>query len=265
MNKLSVLIVARNEEKNIADCIKSVNFADEIVVIDDFSTDKTAEIAISFGARVIQRAMNGDWSGQQNFSLQQATHDWVLLIDADERVTQKLAEEIQEKLVDGQKYAYRIKRLNHFQRKLVRFGVLHPDFVTRLLPKKDFYLTGQVHPQLHYPYQEKKLKNPMLHFTYDNWDSYYRKFDQYTKLMAIRYKEENKKSVCFLRDIILRPIWAFFQVYVIQFGFLDGKLGWIFAVNHYFYTMAKYVRFYEYKHQIGSQSNTALFLYPTQQ
>ncbi|MBO4576571.1 MAG: glycosyltransferase family 2 protein [Neisseriaceae bacterium] len=248
MNKCSVLIVARNEEKNIADCIKSVDFADEIVVIDDFSTDKTAEIATSLGARVVQRAMNGDWSGQQNFSLQQATHDWVLLIDADERVTPKLAQEIQEKLASGEEYAYRIKRLNHFRRKLVRFGALHPDFVTRLLPKKDFYLTGQVHPKLHYPYPEKKLKNPMLHYTYDNWDAYYRKFDQYTKLIAIRYKEENKKSVYFLRDIVLRPIWAFFKVYIIHLGFLDGKLGWIFAMNHYFYTMTKYVRFYEHKH-----------------
>lgn len=248
MNKLSVLIIARNEEKNIADCIKSVDFADEIVVVDDFSTDKTVEIATSLGAKVAQRAMNGDWSGQQNFSLQQATHDWVLLIDADERITPKLAQEIQEKLADGKEYAYRIKRLNHFRRKLVRFGALHPDFVTRLLPKKDFHLTGQVHPKLHYPYPEKKLKNPMLHYTYDNWDAYYRKFDQYTKLIAIRYKEENKKSVYFLRDIVLRPIWAFFKVYIIHLGFLDGKLGWIFAMNHYFYTMTKYVRFYEHKH-----------------
>lgn len=248
MNKLSVLIIARNEEKNIADCIKSVDFADEIVVVDDFSTDKTAEIATSLGAKVVQRAMNGDWSGQQNFSLQQATHDWVLLIDADERITPQLAQEIQQKLADGKEYAYRIKRLNHFHRKPVRFGTLHPDFVTRLLPKKDFYLTGQVHPKLHYPHPEKKLKNPMLHYTYNNWDAYYRKFDQYTKLIAIRYKEENKKSVSFVRDILLRPIWAFFKVYFIHLGFLDGKIGWILAMNHYFYTMTKYVRFYEHQH-----------------
>ena len=253
MNKCSVLIVARNEEKNIADCIKSVDFADEIVVIDDFSTDKTAEIATSLGARVVQRAMNGDWSGQQNFSLQQATHDWVLLIDADERVTPKLAQEIQEKLASGEEFAYRIKRLSFLYRKRVRFGTLHPDFVTRLLPKKDFYLTGQVHPKLHYPYPEKKLKNPMLHYAYDNWDAYYRKFDQYTKLAALRYKEENKKSVYFLRDIVLRPIWAFFKVYFIHLGFLDGKIGWILACNHYFYTMTKYVRFYGHKYYSDEQ------------
>ena len=248
MNKLSVLIIARNEEKNIADCIKSVDFADEIVVVDDFSSDKTAQIASSLGAKVVQRAMNGDWSGQQNFSLQQATHDWVLLIDADERITPALAQEIQQKLQTGEPFAYRIKRLNYFHKKRVRFGTLHPDFVTRLLPKKDFYLTGQVHPKLHYPYPEKNLKRPMLHYAYDNWDAYFRKFDQYTKLAAIRYKEENTKSVSFVRDILLRPMWAFFKVYIIHLGFLDGKIGWILACNHYFYTMTKYVRFYEHQH-----------------
>lgn len=248
MNKLSALIIARNEERNIADCINSVDFANEIIVVDDLSTDKTAEIATSLGAKVVQRAMNGDWGEQYNFALQQATHDWVLLIDADERITPELAQEIQQKLQDGEPFAYRIKRLNHFHRKPMRFGTLHPDFVTRLLPKKDFYFTGRVHSQLHYPYTEKNLKNPMLHYTYDNWDAYYRKFDSYSKLMAIRYQEENKKSVYFLRDIVLRPIWAFLKVYVFNLGFLDGKLGWIFAMNHYFYTMTKYVRFYEHQH-----------------
>ena len=246
MNKLSTLIVAKNEEKNIKECIKSVEFSDEIIVIDDYSTDKTVEIATSLGAKVFQRAMNGDWSAQQNFSIEKATHDWVLLIDADERITPELAQEIKQKLQSDELIAYRIKRLNHFNRKIVRFGVLHPDFVTRLLPKKDFYLTGQVHPKLHYPYHEQNLKNYMLHYTYDNWDAYWRKFDKYTKLSAIRYKDENK-SVNFFRDIIIRPIWAFFKVYVIQLGFLDGKIGWILSVNHYLYTMTKYARFYELK------------------
>ncbi|MBQ9292255.1 MAG: glycosyltransferase family 2 protein [Campylobacter sp.] len=247
MNKLSTLIVAKNVEKNIKECIKSVEFSDEIIVIDDYSTDKTVEIATSLGAKVFQRAMNGDWSAQQNFSIEKATHDWILLIDADERITPELAQEIKQKLQSDELIAYRIKRLNHFNRKIVRFGVLHPDFVTRLLPKKDFYLTGQVHPKLHYPYPEQNLKNYMLHYTYDNWDAYWRKFDKYTKLSAVRYKDENK-SVSFFRDIIIRPIWAFFKVYVIQLGFLDGKIGWILSVNHYLYTMTKYARFYELKH-----------------
>lgn len=247
MNKLSTLIVARNEEKNIKECIKSVEFSDEIIVIDDYSTDKTVEIATSLGAKVFQRAMNGDWSAQQNFSIEKAMYDWVLLIDADERITPNLANEIKEILKKDDLYAYRIKRLNYFGGKRVRFGALRPDFVTRLLPKKDFYLTGQVHPKLHYPYPEKKLKNPMLHYTYENWDAYWRKFDKYTKLSAIKYQEENR-SVNFFRDILLRPIWAFIKVYIIQLGFLDGKMGWILALNHYLYTTTKYARFYELKH-----------------
>ena len=95
MAKISVLILAKNEEKNIGDCITSCNFAEDILVIDDGSTDKTQEIAESLGARVIHRSMNGDWGGQQTFAIQQAKFPWIFFIDADERCTPELAKEIE--------------------------------------------------------------------------------------------------------------------------------------------------------------------------
>ena len=94
MAKLTVLILAKNEEKNISDCIKSVLFADEILVIDDFSTDTTARIAEELGARVIQHSMDGNWGQQKTFGIEQASHPWIYLLDADERVTEPLKEEI---------------------------------------------------------------------------------------------------------------------------------------------------------------------------
>ena len=116
MAKVSVLILARNEEKFIGACLDSVkNFADEIIVIDDCSTDKTAEICKSHGAKVFQRALNGDWGAQQTFAVNQATCDWIFIIDADERVTPELATEIKNILRgDDKNFAYRVARLSYF-------------------------------------------------------------------------------------------------------------------------------------------------------
>jgi len=243
MAKISALILAKNEERNIADCIKTVLFCDEVLVIDDFSTDKTKEIAESLGARVLQRSMAGDWGGQQTFAIRNASHEWVLFVDADERISEELAEEIKATVARDEKNAYWIKRQNKFHFNEATHGILRPDYVNRLFPAKDSYVEGYVHPEIKAPYPDKKLKNVMYHYTYDNWDQYFGKFNNYTRLAAEKYKK-NGKSCSFIKDIVLRPIWAFIKVYFLNFGFLDGKMGWILSVNHYFYTMNKYVKLY---------------------
>ncbi|MDR1554904.1 MAG: glycosyltransferase family 2 protein [Campylobacteraceae bacterium] len=243
MTNVSVLILAKNEKHNMADCIKSCDFADEIVVIDDFSSDETVKIAQDLGAKVVQHAMNGDWGAQQNFALEQAKHAWILFLDADERITPELASEIKEMVKKSEKSAYLIKRKNRFYFNKATHGVLRSDFVCRLMPKEGVRVEGFVHPAIITPYPNKKMKNFMLHYTYDNWHQYFNKFNNYTNLAAVKYKEQGKKCY-FFTDIILRPFWAFIKVYFIQGGFLDGKLGWILSVNHYFYTMSKYVKLY---------------------
>ncbi|MDO5059391.1 MAG: glycosyltransferase family 2 protein [Neisseria sp.] len=244
MLPLSVLILARNEERNIRDCIESVLFAGEIIVIDDFSSDNTREIAESLGAKVIQRSLDGDWGGQQTFAVQQASQPWILFLDADERISPQLAEEIRETVQNAAPdTAYWIQRKNRFHHNKAEHGTLRPDYVCRLMPSENVRVEGFVHPKIVHPYQDGKLTQPMYHYTYDNWDQYFRKFDQYTRLSAEKYYEAGKKA-SFFKDIVLRPIWAFIKVYFFDKGFLDGKLGWILAVNHYFYTMTKYVRLY---------------------
>ena len=136
MEKITALILAKNEERNIEDCIKTVQFCDEVLVIDDFSTDRTKELAEGLGARVIQRSMNGDWGGQQTFAIQSATHPWVLFVDADERISEALAEEIKETVARGERNAYWIRRENRFHFNKATHGVLHPDYVNRLFPAK---------------------------------------------------------------------------------------------------------------------------------
>lgn len=243
MNTVTALILAKNEEQNIKDCLASVSFCDEMLVIDDFSTDKTKEIAESMGARVIQRAMAGDWGGQQTFAIHQAKTKWVLFIDADERISEPLAKEIKETVNAGEEHAYWIERVNKFHHNQATHGVLRSDFVNRLFPAKGSYVKGFVHPEIITPYDNKRLKNVMYHYTYDNWGQYLNKLNHYTTLAAEKYKENNKKCNFYI-DVMLRPLWAFIKVYFLNKGFLDGKMGWCLSVNHYFYTMNKYVKLY---------------------
>lgn len=252
-NKLpvSVVLLTRNEEINIRDCLKSCAFANEVIVIDDGSTDETVSIATVLGAKIFHRAMNGDWGAQQTYGIQQATQPWVFLLDADERVTPQLEQSIR-KVVDADKrYAsYMVQRENHFLSGNVAHGALRPDWVLRLMPKDGASVEGKVHPAIITPYPSQKLTGRLTHFPYRTWDSYYRKIDLYSRLAADKYQVEGKNCY-FFRDIVLRPIWAFIKVYFLNRGFLDGKLGFIFSMNHYFYTMAKYVRYYYLKNYDG--------------
>lgn len=241
--KVSVLILAKNEESNITDCIKSVSFADEVIVIDDYSDDQTKALAEKLGAKVIQHNLAGDWGGQQTFAISQAANDWILFLDADERISPELAKEIGETIDKNDLAAYWIKRITKLKHNKVAHGVLRPDYVCRLMPTKGSRVEGYVHPAIIHPYTNKKLANVMYHYTYDNWDQYFNKINVYAKLAAEKYKKAGKR-VNFFFDIILRPLWAFFKIYFLQLGFLDGKLGWILSINHSFYTMNKYVRLY---------------------
>lgn len=248
---ISVVLLTRNEERNIRACLQSCDFAEEFIVVDDGSSDHTREIAQEMGAQVFQRSLKGDWGAQKRFGIAQASHPWILLIDADERVTSQLRESIQRVMADtDEQNAYLIQRENHFFSGEATHGILRPDWVLRFLPKEGSSVTGQVHEKVTTPFPLKRLKGCFRHYPYDSWDSYFRKFDKYTKLAAEKYLAEGR-SCHFVTDILLRPLWAFFKVYFINRGFLDGKLGFIFSVNHYFYTMAKYVRYYYLKNYGG--------------
>ncbi len=243
---LSAIIIAKNEQANIAECLQSVTFADEIIVVDDNSDDNTVVLAQQAGATVFRRAMNGDFAAQQNFAINHARGRWLLFIDCDERITPELAAEIQSAMQQAP-CAYQLRRLNHFAGQRVRFGTLRPDWVVRLLPNERVQFVGRVHQRLQHPFAEKSLQQPMLHYTYASWTQYYQKFEQYTRLSAQQAYQQGK-SASFWRDILLRPMWAFGKMYVIHGGFLDGKIGWLLAVGHYHYTQAKYARLYTMHH-----------------
>lgn len=134
---LSVLILAKNEEKNIVDCIKSVSFADEIILIDSGSSDKTCQYAAELGAIVKIKPMSeAGFVGQRNFALTVAKYDWVLYLDADERITPQLALEIKQHITNNEPIAAAIKRQNVVMGQLMKHGVYRPDYVTRLFPRQ---------------------------------------------------------------------------------------------------------------------------------
>lgn len=241
---VSVVMLTRNEEVNLPACLKCCDFAEEILIVDDQSSDKTVEIAHRFGAKVLHRALNGDWGAQQTFGIENASQPWVFLLDADERVTEELAGSIRNTVATNKPGCYWIQRKTHYlSNDKQAHGALRPDKVARLFPKQGSFVEGVVHPKIVTPYPDGQIKGSLIHYSYTDWDQYWRKFDKYTKLAAEKYQLSGKQCSV-LRDIVLRPIWAFFKVYFINLGFLDGRLGWVLSVNHATYTMMKYARLY---------------------
>ena len=242
MATVTAIILARNEEQHIAECIKSIQCADEILVIDDGSTDKTVELAEGLGSKVIAHPLNNDWSQQRRFGISQASCDWILFIDSDERVSPELVKSIK-KAIQGELKAYWLRRYNLFHHNQATHGVVRPDKVLRLMPREGATVEGAVHEAFISPYPQGTLEGKLYHYTYDNWHQFFEKFNKYTTAAANKYREQNKQC-SFLGDIIFRPMWAFFKIYILQGGILDGKIGFLLSVYHMMYTMTKYVKLY---------------------
>ena len=145
---------------------------------------------------------------------------------------------------DVRRYAYRNARLNYFWEQPLRHGGWFPDYVVRLLPKEGTYVTGFVHPAIHHDCEEVRLPKDacMIHYPYRDWNHYFSKLNFYTTLAAEKMKEQGRRA--HLWDFVLHPAWASFRMYVLRGGWRDGRIGFVLACFHYFYTMAKYVKLY---------------------
>ena len=238
--KLAVIILTHNEERHIEACIKSAAFADEILVIDDESTDRTAELARAQGARVIERPLAGDFAAQRNFALTQTDADWVLYVDADERVSPETEPELRRVMAENARAVYEIKRINVAFGQRMNYGGHKPDYSRRFYPRDAVHWVGLVHEHTESDLPIRRMRGSLLHYTYTDWDRYFQKLNQYSTLMAERQHTEGRHSSFF--KILLDPPFAFFRFYILQCGFLDGRLGFILAVFHGFYTMMKYVK-----------------------
>lgn len=228
MSTLSVIIPTYNEVDYIEDAVKSVDFADEIIVIDSYSTDGTKEKAVHLGCKVLERKFD-NFSSQKNHAITSATGDWVLFLDADERVTQKLKYEILSVITNGNHSGYKIC-FPHFY--MNRFLYHKVDRVLRLVKNNNIHFTGDVHEKLHVEGSIGILKNFMIHYTYKGLFHLLQKKDSYAWFQAGTSLKKGKKVTYF--HLFFKPFYRFFSSYILKRGFMDGVPGLALAsVNAY--------------------------------
>lgn len=241
--RISAAIIARDEADNIADAVKSVSFADQVVVADTGSTDNTAEIAGNAGAEVHSVNFEG-FGNTKNKALEFCTGDWIIFIDADERVTPELADNIQRLIADSPRCdGFLINRLTYFLGKPMRHSGWHPDYLPRLFKKgRGRYSSNLVHEIMEIDGNVEKVDGLLLHYSYKSLDQYLDKLNEYSSLSAREMLARGKKFN--LLDLIFRPPLVFFKMYIAKAGFLDGFRGLILAVLSSYHVFVKYAKLY---------------------
>ncbi len=224
--KISALLITFNEEDNIEAVLDNINFADEIIVVDSFSTDNTVTLIKKHPhVKLIQREFT-NYTDQKKFTMEQATHDWILFLDADERITPGLKEEILEVTQnDASASAYYFLRTFMFKKEILRFSGWQSDKNYRLFKKSKVHFTEDriVHETLVVDGQSLTLKNKLLHYSFKNHHDYKGKMLKYGRMKAQEEFLKGKKARWY--HFIFRPAYKFLNHYVMRLGFLDGKKG----------------------------------------
>lgn len=237
---ISALAITYNEEEHIERFIKSLSFADEIIIVDAHSTDKTVDIAKSLGANVIIRDFE-NFSSQKNFAIEQAKHDWIVFFDLDELISPELAQEIQSKISsNNDAVAYKVKRNFYFMGKRINYSGFQNDAVVRVFKKTaGRYNSNLVHETLEVNGKTETLKQSSDHFSYKNFDLYNEKLTRYSKLQAETLYQQNVRPNAF--HFFIKPWWRLFHQFCIKLGFLDGKEGFILAYLSAFAVFKRYL------------------------
>ena len=237
---LSVCLITKNEEANIRECLESVRFADEIVIVDSGSSDRTLEIAKEFTSKISFHPFK-HFAEQKNKALSLAQGDWIFLIDADERISAELAGEIH-KMTEGlPDSVYRVRRGTYFLEKPLRFSGTQKDAPIRLFPKGSAFYDQPVHEQIVTSLPVRTLKNKLLHMTTRTFAQYAEKLDLYTTL-EVKTMKENRRSVTWVSQW-LAPCVKFFYLYLLKGGILDGLTGFRFAYLSAYYHWVKCKKF----------------------
>jgi glycosyltransferase involved in cell wall biosynthesis len=241
---LTILIPAHNEEENIRECLESVKWADEIFVVDSFSTDRTLEICREYTDRIVQHEYVNS-ATQKNWAIPQATHKWVMIVDSDERVSERLRHSICEALENSKGFdGFFVRRQSFFLGKPIVHGGWEKDYVLRLFNKeRGRYQDRQVHACIEVEGESGYLDGPLYHYTYRSLDQYFEKFLRYTKWAAGDLKS-GERSPSWI-NLFVRPWMRFLKMYVIRLGFLDGKHGLVLSTLAAFSVFSKYARLWE--------------------
>jgi glycosyltransferase involved in cell wall biosynthesis len=240
---LSAVIIARDAAREIADCLESLRFADEIVVVDSGSRDDTVRIAEGYGARVVHREWLG-YGRQKQFAVTQARHQWILSLDADERVTPALREAISAELAAPRFQAYEMPRCNRFLRRWLRHGEGYPDLSLRLFHRDHArWSDDPIHEKVVADGPVGRLHGDLLHETHTTITEYLAKQNRYTTLQAEQLHARGKRAG--VAKLVLSPLLRFIKFYFLRLGFLDGLAGFVHIAIGCFNSFTKYAKLRE--------------------
>lgn len=257
--KISAVLIVKNEEKKIRRCLESIKWCDEIIVVDQSSTDKTVDIAKEYTDKIFTVEEKLICEPDRKFAVSQAENEWVLLLDADEVVDESLKTEILEEISKGEKEVFYIPRKNFFCGKWIKTCGWYPGYVPRLFKKNCVLFEPKIHmdgkvltDKVGY------LKNDLLHYSYETIDDWIEKFKRYTSQYAIEYLECGMKVnlINTIKELFLRPMYFFLLKYVILKGFLDGWRGFFISLSSALTIVFSYLKFIALYEQKKLSNNT---------
>jgi glycosyltransferase involved in cell wall biosynthesis len=244
MIPVSVVMVTRDEEMNIEDALRSAADAREIVVVDSFSTDRTVEICRQYTDRIYPHEWRG-YARQKQLAVDLAQGPWVLILDADERITPELRDEIARILTDTDYDGFTMPRKNYFLGKWIRHSGWWPDRTLRLFRKDRGRLEDrEVHEKVVVSGKVGQLDAPLEHHTYRTISDYLRKMEIYSSLAAAQIGKKGRPGAL---SMVIKPLFTFFRMYLLRRGFLDGMHGLLLAWLYSYYTFLKYAKAWEQK------------------
>jgi glycosyltransferase involved in cell wall biosynthesis len=246
--RVSVIVLTLNEERNIARCLESVRWADEVVVVDSFSADRTVDIARAYGAAVIAHEYDTDLR-QRSRGFEVASGDWILVLDADEAVSPELVGEIREAIGSGNGIdGYELPILMNFRGKWIRHGGWYPGYTLRLF-RKDRVRAGDaaVHGGYTVPGEKGRLRHPLHHYSYDSIAHYLVKMNDYTSLQVTNLLRSKPGYVPGPAKLLFSPLSHFVRNYFTWKGYRDGMEGFLLAVLDSIYALALYAKLWEYR------------------
>lgn len=249
---ISAVVLTHNNQDQLSLCLKSLEWCDEIIVVDDNSSDNTVAIAKKLGVRVFLHALNNDFASQRNFGISKSQGNWYFFVDSDEIVSPQLAEEI--KAVIGIRYptlakqaSYKIKRQDWFLGKKLKFGETNRNWLIRLVEKGSGHWTGKVHEVWQTRKPVGKLKNKLNHQQNDSIESFFNKINYYS---SVRAKEIFEKGQCLNHlKLLIWPIGKFIHNYLVKLGFLDGFPGLALALLMSFHSLSVRIKLYGIKEE----------------
>lgn len=254
--KLTVTVITHNEAEHIEAALESVAWADEIIVIDSRSSDRTVELARRYASRLEIR----DWPGygtQKNYAAALAAHDWILSIDADERITPALGDEIRTALAaEPDVQGYYLPRVSHYLGRWVRSTDWYPDFHLRLYDRRAArWSERSVHESVQISGRTKRLRGEMLHYPYRDVSEHLIKIDRYTTLLAEQWLQEGRRATAL--HALVYPAFAFLRNYLLRLGVRDGRVGFVVSVLNSYYVFLKYAKLMELQQRSGAPASPA--------